>query len=156
MLDETSGLSDRLLSLLAGITILGLSILIIWISYMPSGEVSMRNKIIEGTLGTGSTETYSGVILSRAYPSIDRLIFDRSHDMIRFFVSSGSQMISLPSGQIYDRLPHAAIQIQDSNYTITADNTVMTESGDILGHAPMPQNSENIILINTGSGLYSI
>jgi hypothetical protein len=156
MLDEASGLSDRLLSLLAGITILGLSILIIWISYMPSGEVSMRNKIIEGTLGTGSTETYSGMILSRAYPSIDRLIFDRSHDMIRFFVSSGSQMISLPSGQVYDRLPHATIQIQDSTYTITADNTVMTESGDILGHAPMPQNSENIILISTGSGLYSI
>jgi hypothetical protein len=65
-------------------------------------------------------------------------------------------MVSLPSGKIYDRLPRALIQIQDSTYTITADGTVMTGSGDILGHAPMPQNMEDTILITTGSGLYSI
>jgi hypothetical protein len=116
----------------------------------------MRSKIIERNLGTGSTETYSGITLSRAYQSIDKLTFDRSHDTIWFFISSGSQMISLPSGNIYNRLPHAIIQIQDSTYTITADGIVMTESGDILGNAPMPQNSENMILISTGSGLYSI
>jgi hypothetical protein len=156
ILDEVSGLSDRLLSLLAGVTILGLSILIIWISYIPSGERAMRSKIIERNLGTGSTETYSGITLSRAYPSIDRLIFDRSHDTIWFFVSSGSQMISFPSGKVYDRIPHAIIQIQDSVYTITADGTVITESGDMLGHAPMPQNRESMILISTASGLYSI
>jgi hypothetical protein len=138
------------------VTILGLSILIISISYVPGGERATRNKIIEGTLGTGSTETRSGVTLSRAYPSIAGLVFDRSHDTIRFSVASGSQMVSLPSGQIYERLPYAIVSLAGEIYTIAADGTVTTSSGDIHGRAPMPQDTTDGILITAGSGLYRI
>jgi len=80
-----------------------------------------RSRILEQTLGTGSTESLSGVTRSRILSSIEKMTFDRKRDTLSFFAASGTQMVHFPSHQIYDRLPYATTRIGDIDYIVSAD-----------------------------------
>lgn len=119
--DTIPTLSDHLIGWLGAIAILALTGLIISISYIPGIRQNNKTHIIEGVLGSGSTETYSGVTRSRAYPSIERLVFDRKKDSLSFFTASGTSMVGVPSGAVFDRLPYATTSIGGSLYTVSAE-----------------------------------
>ncbi len=106
---------------IGSITILSLTGVIIWISYIPVGERAHKNRILENTFGSGNTETYSGVTQSKVFPSIERLIFDRKNDALSFFTLSGTKMIAIPSGQYFDRIPYMTLSIDSIPYTISAE-----------------------------------
>ncbi len=158
--DEIEGSSnpslwDHWLGWLSSITILILTWVIIAISYIPNTERS-RSHVLENTFGSGSSETHSGVTRSIVFPSIEKMTFDRASDSISFFVSSGTQMVSLPSGQIYDRLPYTTTTIGNMRYTISADGIVTKDSGTIMGKAILPQDMSRTIVMRSGSEIVSL
>ncbi len=123
---------------------------------MPVAERIGKNRIIENTLGTGSTQMLSGVIISRPFASIEKLTFDRKRDAISFYTSSGNQMVALPSYQVFDSLPYARSTIGNTDYTITSSGNVMTESGTMIGRAILPQLVDRTIVMHSGSEIVSI
>jgi hypothetical protein len=152
---DTPSWSDHWLGWIGAITVLALTGLIISISYIPSTERS-RSHVLEGVFGSGSIETYSGVTRSAVFPSIERMVFDRKRDALSFFAASGTQMLAIPGGQIYSRLPYATTTIGDMSYTITAEWLVMTETGLTLGKAVLPQRVDRSIVMYSGSGIVSL
>jgi hypothetical protein len=106
--------------------------------------------------GTGSSETRSGVTRSMAFSSIEKMAFDRASDQVSFFSASGTQMVSFPSGQLYDRLPYATTTIGNIRYTVSADGIVTKDSGTIMGKAILPQDINRAILMLSGSNIVSL
>lgn len=154
--DESPSLGDHWLGWLWALTVLALTGLIISISYIPSADRSNKSHIIENILGKNMVETSSGVTKSIPYPSIEKMIFDRKKDALSFFTSSGTKMISLPSGRMYERLPYTETTIGNNTYTITAEWYVSDQSGVLLGRAILPQLWEGSILMYSGSSLISL
>jgi hypothetical protein len=72
---------DRLIGGIGAMTILFLTVLIMYQTYVPHGG-SQSEPILMRVFGTGGSETRSGVILSRVYPSIEKLTLDRRTDSI--------------------------------------------------------------------------
>lgn len=153
---EPPSWSDRLLGLLSAMTILALTSLIIAVSYIPIAERASKNQIIESILGSGSVQTRSWVTMSRPFTSIEKLIFDRKRDALSFFTASGTQLISIPSYWIYDRLPYATTTISDITYTITASGNVMKDTGTVIGKAIIPQLIDRAIVMYSGSDIISL
>ena len=152
---ETPSLSDHWLGWLASLTVLTLTGVIIAISYVP-GTVGSRSRVLENIFGTGMSETRSGVTRSMAFPSIEKMVFDRSTDSVSFFAASGTQMVSLPSGQTYDRLPYATTTIGNMDYTISAEGLVTKDTGTIMGKAILPQDMSRAIVMLSGSEILSL
>jgi hypothetical protein len=115
-----------------------------------------RGQVLESVFGTGSIETQSGVTRSIAFPSIEKMTFDRASDSISFFAASGTQMVSLPSGQTYDRLPYTTTMISNTSYTISADGIVTKDTGTIMGKAILPQDMSRAIVMHSGSEIVSL
>ncbi len=144
-----SYISEWILGWFGGVTILLLTCVIIWISYIPGSERSGKNKVLENIFGSGEIHTQSGVSSSPPYPRIERLSFDRKNDALSFISISGSQVVSFPENISYESLPYDTLIIGDTLYTIMADGGVVA-SGTILGQAILPQNFGSTILYHTG------
>lgn len=136
-------------------TVLTLTGVIIAISYIP-GMDRAKGRVLETVFGTGYTEAQSGVTRSVVFPSIEKLVFDRASDSISFFASSGTQMVALPSGQIYERLPYATTTISNIAYTISADGIVTKDTGTVMGKAILPQDMSRAIVMFSGSDVVSL
>ena len=115
-----------------------------------------RGHVLESVFGTGSIVTQSGVTRSIAFPSVEKMTFDRASDSISFFASSGTQMVALPSGQIYDRLPYATTTIGNIPYTISAEGIVTKDTGTVMGKAILPQDMSRAIVMLSGSEIISL
>lgn len=150
--ESITTLWDHLIGWLSAVTILALTGLIISISYIPRTEKWNNKNILNTVLWTGSTESISGVILTKPYPSISNLILDRSNDSLSFYTSSGNNMISQPKGWIYNRLPYATVIVWNRAYTITADGLVVSNTGITIGTAILPQSIEwSIVMQSSGT-----
>lgn len=154
--NESATLWDHLIGWVGGITILALTGIIIWISYIPQGEHNNKNRILENIFGSGNIETHSGIIQTKVFPSIERLVFDRKHDSLNFFTLSGTKILAVPSGQYFDRLPYMTTSIGNALYTISAEWSVITESGDTIWIAILPQKIDQAILMYSGNTLMKL
>lgn len=144
-----SYISEWILGWFGGVTILLLTCVIVWISYIPGSERSSKNKVLENIFGSGEIQTQSGVSSSPLYPRIERLSFDRKNDALSFISMSGSQVVSFPENISYESLPYDTLTIGDTLYTIMADGGVVA-SGAILGQAILRQDFGSTILYHTG------
>lgn len=154
--DMTPSLSDHLIGWLGAIAILALTGLIISISYSPDTRQSNKNSILAGTFGTGWIHSSSGITQTNPFLSIEKLIFDRKTDSLSFFTSSGTSMVSIPTGRVYDRVPYATPTIGNKNYIINAEGTITTESGEIIWKLVLPQKIEQSLLFYSGNELKSL
>ena len=144
-------LADHLLGWLSACIVLGLTWLIMAVSYTPELQKNTNWRILEIIFGSGWTKTISWVTQSKAFLSINNLTFDRKQDNINFFSSSGKEMILMPDGIKFDRLPYAVSVIGGTKYTITADGSITNSNGESLGKAYLPQNTKDWILYHTGN-----
>ncbi|MBC7498610.1 hypothetical protein H7170_03105 [Candidatus Gracilibacteria bacterium] len=155
IISEGPSLGDHWLGWLGSISILALTGVIMAISYIPGTERS-RSHVLENMFGTGSSETRSGLTRSMAFSSIEKMAFDRASDQVSFFAASGTQMVSFPSGQIYDRLPYTTTTIGNTRYTVSANGIVSKDSDTIMGKAILPQDMSRAILMLSGSEIISL
>lgn len=154
--ESTTTLSDHLIWWLGAFAIITLTGVIISISYISRSDKSDSNRILSGVFGSGSTETHSGITRSRGFTSIHQLFFDRKHDTLSFFVSSGTSMISIPNWRIFDRLPYTTTSIDNILYTVSAEWLVTTENWVLVWKAILPQQIEWSLLLYSGNTLMSI
>ncbi|MBX9809758.1 hypothetical protein K2X92_05200 [Candidatus Gracilibacteria bacterium] len=149
-------LADHLLGWFSACIVLGLTGLIIAVSYTPELEKSTNGRILENIFGSGGTKTISGVTETKTFPSINNFTFDRKQDTISFFSSSGKEMILVPDGTKFDRLPYAISNIGNTRYIVSADGTISNSSGESIGKAYLPQNTKDGILFYSGNVIKSI
>ncbi len=153
---EDTSLWDHIIGWIGWLAILALTGLIIWISYIPQKTYNNKNRILENTFGSGNIEINSGIIQTKVFPSIERLVFDRKHDALSFFTLSGSKVVSIPSGQYFDRLPYLITVIGNTPYTISAEWFVTIQNWDIIWKAILPQKIDQAILMYSGGVLMQI
>jgi hypothetical protein len=148
---ETS-IWDHLMGWLSAITILALTGLIITISYSSIKEKSNNKNILRTVLWNESIEALSWITLSKVYPSINSLTLDRWNDSLSFYTSSGNAMIWVPNNRTFSRLPYKTVLIGSVSYTITAEGKVISQTGNTIGKAIIPQSIDwAIILESSGS-----
>lgn len=111
---------------------------------------------MENIFGSGMIESASGVTRSPVFSSIERMVFDRKRDALSFFASSGTQMVSLPSGQIYERLPYATTRIAGVDYSVSAEGIVTKDTGTVMGRAILPQRIDTAIVMGSGNEIVSL
>lgn len=147
--NKTAQVFDAVVGWIGAMTILWLTVLIIFISFSRSGGYT--KSVLQNAFWTGSVETRTGITLSPAYGSIEKLSFDRSKDMISFFTASGSDMVAIPEMRVFDRLPYAKTNISGNAYYIAADGTTTDQSGTLLWKAILPQDiNDGLIYIKSG------
>lgn len=144
-------LADHLLGWFSACIVLGLTWLIIAVSYTPELEKSTNWRILENIFGSGWTKTVSWVTETKTFPSINSLTFDRKQDTVSFFSSSGKEMVLVPDWAKFDRLPYAISNIGNTRYIISADGTISNSSGENIGKAYLPQNTKDWILFYSGN-----
>lgn len=144
-------LADHLLGWFSASIVLGLTGLIIAISYTPELEKNINWRILENIFGSGWIKTISWITETKTFPSINNLTFDRKQDTISFFSSSGKEMVLIPDWAKFDRLPYSIVNIGNSRYIISADWTINNSSWENIGKSYLPQNTKDWILFYTGN-----
>ena len=89
--------------------------------------------------------------VSKSFVNIKKLTFDRKHDSINFFVSTGTQVQEIPSMRVFYRIPYATPLLGETQYTITAAGIVTALSGNILGKVVLPQQMDTSIVFQSGA-----
>ena len=154
--EDTPTLSDYLIWWLGALAILTLTGAIISISYISKTDKYNNNKILDSVFGSGSIDTHFGVSQTIGYIGIHQLVFDRKNDSLRFFISSGTSMLSIPNWRVFERLPYTTTTIDDILYTVSAEWLVTTENGVLIGKAILPQHIDWSIVLYSGNTLMNI
>ncbi|MBX9809331.1 hypothetical protein K2X92_03015 [Candidatus Gracilibacteria bacterium] len=149
-------ISDHLMGWIGSITILVLTSIIIYISYIPGITDRSYSYILDITFGIGKNTTQSGVTRSPVFPSIHQLQFDRKTDALSFLSKFNNITTLEPIGSKYEKSINTYTSIGINKYVIDSQGGVYDNSGALIGESLGYSNPNTSLFIYTGGTIQSI
>ena len=148
-------LSDHIIWWTSSLTILGLTGLIISISYTPNIDIK-TGKVLQNIFGETEITTMSWISYTKSFSGIQNLIFDRKNDKLSFFTNNGDNFKKYPEGYIFSWTGLRNIIINWAEYIINWDWSIYTPSSINIWKLIWIYEKDNSIMLSTGNTLLSI
>lgn len=141
---------DHILGIIGSFTLLCLTALIIFVSYVPHRSQN-KDAIVSSVFGSGKVENLSGVFLSPAFDTIENLVFDRRSGNLRFIATLDGKATLFPGDTEQAKKIVHITQIGKKLALIYADGQVSIDGQIQSGTAIMPQSLDGMIVSRTAS-----
>lgn len=140
-------ISDHLMWWIGSVTILALTSVIIYISYIPWITDRSYSYILDITFGIWKNITQSWVTRSPVYPSVHQLQFDRKTDALSFLSKNNTDTTLEPLWLKYDKSIDTYTSIGINRYLIDWKWIVYNSSGTVIWKWLNIGNTDSSLLI---------